>query len=241
MKKLTLLAAAFSLFAADPWQSKPFTEWSDKDVQKILSGSPWARSVTIGGGPGDNVPTPERSGNRPAGMNSAGDTGAMGPSTIGPEGSRDRSRDAIPSGIDTGSIVLTVLWQSAMPVKQALVRRRFGVEGAVSVDAKKMLDENAVYLISVSGLTPAMARAPQAKSEILTRTTLLVKGKEPLHATDILVSPSGKVTEAIFVFPKTVPFALEDKDVEFSTQLGAVVVRSKFHLKDMVVAGALQI
>jgi len=49
------------------------------------------------------------------------------------------------------------------------------------------------------------------------------------------------VTEAIFVFPKTVPFTLEDKDVEFSTQLGAVVVRSKFHLKDMVVNGALQI
>jgi hypothetical protein len=241
MKKLPLLVAAFSLFAADSWQSKPFTEWSDKDVQKILTNSPWARSVTIGGGPGDNVPAPERSGNRPAGMNSPGDTGAMGPSTIGPEGSRDRSRDAIPSGIETNSVVLTVLWQSAMPVKQALVRRRYGVEGAASVDAKKLLDENVSYLISLSGFTPEMARASQQKSEILARTTLSAKGKEPVHPTDILVSPSGKVTEAIFVFPKTVPFTLEDKDVEFSTQLGAVVVRSKFHLKDMVVNGALQI
>jgi len=241
MKRLTLLVAAFSLMAADPWQSKPFTEWSDKDVQKILTNSPWAHSVSVGGSAGDNVPAPERSGNRPAGMNSPGETGAMGPSSIGPEGSRDRSRDAIPSGVETNSVVLSVVWQSAATVKQAMVRRRFGVEGAASVDAKKFLNEDAGYLIALAGLTPQLIRAPQEKAQVLQQTTLAAKGKEAVHPTDILVSPNGKVSEAIFVFPKTVPFTIEDKEVEFSTVLGGMVVRNKFHLKDMVVNGALQL
>jgi len=35
------------LFAADIWQSKPFTEWTDKDRDKLISDSPWARPYTV--------------------------------------------------------------------------------------------------------------------------------------------------------------------------------------------------
>ena len=39
MKKiaLSLLFMSGCLFAADVWQTKPFTEWNDKDLQKIMS------------------------------------------------------------------------------------------------------------------------------------------------------------------------------------------------------------
>jgi hypothetical protein len=40
---ITLGLGAIALTAADFWQSKKFTEWSDKEVQKILRDSPWAR------------------------------------------------------------------------------------------------------------------------------------------------------------------------------------------------------
>jgi hypothetical protein len=243
MQRLIALLAVFSLYAADAWQSKPFTDWTDKDVQKILTSSPWAHSVSISVGAGmvDNPLTGRQEpGNHPGGMNSSTGPGVMAPN--GQEGGHD-SRGGFPDAttVDRQSIALMVVWQSALPVKQALARRRFGAEAVGSVDAKKFLDENPGYLIGVSGLTPELLRAVQAKPEILQRTTLSVKGKEPLHASDILVSPPGKATEAVFVFPKTTAFAVDDKDVEFSTQLGTSVVKNRFHLKDMVVNGTLQL
>ncbi len=243
MQKLIALLAVFSLYAADAWQTKPFTEWTDKDVQKILTNSPWAHSVSIsvGAGMADNPLTGRQEpGSRPSGMNPATGPGVMAPN--GQEGGHD-SRGGFPDAttVDRQSIALMVVWQSALPVKQALARRRFGAEAVGSVDAKKFLDENPGYLIGISGLAPELLRAAQAKSDILQRTTLSAKGREPLHATDILISPTGKVTEGVFVFPKTTPFTLEDKEVEFSTQLGSGVVKNKFRLKDMVVNGALQL
>ena len=54
LKKLSmlLLLCALCMWAADFWTTKPFTEWSDKEVAKILSNSPWAEKVTIAGGLG---------------------------------------------------------------------------------------------------------------------------------------------------------------------------------------------
>jgi hypothetical protein len=251
MRKLTPLLFTCCLMAADFWQSKPFTEWSDKEVHRILTNSPWVHEVSIEmGSPAAAAPDnggragAGGSGTRPPGMDPAVGPAIMVP--IDPAATEaDRAKRAADSvGQMSGegrSLQLTVRWQSALPVKQAQVRLRFGAEGVASVDAKKLLEDGMNYLIAVSGLTPSLMRAPQAKSDILQRTTLSAKGKDPVHASDILVSPSGKVTEAIFVFPKTTPLDLDDKDVEFSTQFGTFPVKSKFRLKDMVVNGALQL
>ena len=41
-------------FAADFWITKDFLQWSEKEVTKMLTNSPWARtvSITMGGGGG---------------------------------------------------------------------------------------------------------------------------------------------------------------------------------------------
>ena len=41
----SLIAAVAS--AAAVWETKPYTEWSDKDVEKLLTESPWAGKATI--------------------------------------------------------------------------------------------------------------------------------------------------------------------------------------------------
>ena len=33
--------------AADVWETKPFTEWSDKEVEKLLIDSPWAGKASL--------------------------------------------------------------------------------------------------------------------------------------------------------------------------------------------------
>jgi hypothetical protein len=45
----------------------------------------------------------------------------------------------------------------------------------------------------------------------------------------------------LFLFPKTVPLTLDDKDVEFSSKVGSLMVKQKFHLKDMVFDGKLDL
>ena len=49
MKKLVLLllACAVGVWAADFWISKPYTDWSAKELQKIMSDSPWSHKVDV--------------------------------------------------------------------------------------------------------------------------------------------------------------------------------------------------
>jgi len=245
MKKLAPLLLAFCLFAADPWQSKPFTDWSDKDVNKILTNSPWSRTVSVelrgslappDGLARDRVGDP--TGNRPATMGPSTGPGVMVPG--GGAGDANRAGagpDGFPqTGGEDRSLVLTVRWESALPVKQALMRRKYGAEAATSPDAKKLFDENSVYMLAVSGLPPA--DAPELKAAILSETSLSAKGKD-LRPSDVILTPPGKAGETFFIFQKTTPFALEDKDVEFVTKLGGHEVKCRFRLKDMLLNGGL--
>ena len=52
LKKLPvlLLLCALCVWAADFWTTKPFTEWNEKEVQKLLTDSPWVGKVTMSGG-----------------------------------------------------------------------------------------------------------------------------------------------------------------------------------------------
>src|SRR6202035_2992531 len=49
MKKLLIGLFAFTLclWAAEFWQSKPSTEWGDRDLQKMITNSPWARPFSV--------------------------------------------------------------------------------------------------------------------------------------------------------------------------------------------------
>ena len=55
--QLALLASgALVLMAADVWNSKPYTDWSDKDLQKITTDSPWAKKTSVMGTEGPAPP-----------------------------------------------------------------------------------------------------------------------------------------------------------------------------------------
>lgn len=249
MKKFIPLALALGLWAADSWQNKPAAEWSDKDVQKVLTNSPWSKNVGVAaGGPTDSGIMPGRDGRGIGGDESQGRTGAtqMPGAGAGIPGGNVPSRTLDgPESQTAMSIPILVVWESALPVKQALARRKFGAEAGTSPEAKKFLDENGSYLIAVSGIPPSFAREIQMKAAILHNTSLAVKGKEPLHPTDIQTGGvngmSNKDVEAIFIFPKTTAFDAGDKEVEFSTQLGPASIRCKFRLKDMLYQGKLEL
>ena len=44
---LVAIAASSGLAAANFWDKKAFTTWSEKEVEEILTDSPWSQTVTI--------------------------------------------------------------------------------------------------------------------------------------------------------------------------------------------------
>ena len=61
-----------------------------------------------------------------------------------------------------------------------------------------------------------------------------------IKASQIEVGKPGKTMDVVFVFPRSMPFTVNDKEVEFNTKLGASALKYKFKLKDMVVSGKLE-
>jgi hypothetical protein len=44
---ITLLFAVSMLYAGEPWMGKSWAYWTEKDIQKILTDSPWAQPVPV--------------------------------------------------------------------------------------------------------------------------------------------------------------------------------------------------
>src|SRR6185295_11175566 len=120
LKKVSALVfpCALCVWAADVWTAKPFTDWSEKDVQKVLSDSPWTAKITIVGGP------PAFAG--PTGGGKGGG-GGRGGGRSGPQGDGANSDPGVDGGgggdfnVPSG-VNVTLLWQTALPIKQALVK-----------------------------------------------------------------------------------------------------------------------
>ncbi len=72
---LVVLVGTGLLWAAEPWKEKPYTAWTQKDVEKIAQDSPWARMVAVlgAGAPGDSaIARSEISGTQPLNDTSTG-------------------------------------------------------------------------------------------------------------------------------------------------------------------------
>jgi hypothetical protein len=212
------------LVAADVWTAKPFTEWSDKDVLKVLQNSPWAReySIAMSGGAGGADPSSGKAG----------------------KGGAQMAQDAGGGVAGGGSVTLYIRWQSALPVKQAAVKLKFKGEATSSAEAKTFLEApEQQYVVIVEGLNRGMVRgdAGDIKKELMAQTELLVKGREPIKPVDFRLSGEGMRVNAVFAFPKTVPITVDDKEVEFDCKVGTFNVKQKFALKAMMFNGKLEL
>jgi hypothetical protein len=251
MKKATLLLfpAALALWAAEVWQAKPFTEWSDKDIAKIMTDSPWAKKVSVtlpgfGGGPAAGAPGGGGGGGRGGGRGGGGG-GPQGTAASG-GGDPGIGGGAAPAGGGGGGAPETDLfirWRTALVVNEALAKAKYKEEAGTSPDAKKMLEpEPKYYVIWVNNL-PANLRPKDdaAKQEMLKQSTLSPKDKNATAAADIQYAGQGRSTDFFFLFPKTMALTTDDKEVDFATKFGKTVIKAKFKLKDMEINGKLDL
>jgi hypothetical protein len=247
VNKLALFAALApaALWAADVWDAKPFQDWTDKDVQKVVTNSPWARQARAV--LGDTTPVAPGRNRQPAvGDASSNDSGV--PKGREPAGAA--RMDSAPSDFDQGpqsaqQIPVIVRWQSALPFRQAQMRGKYGKEAAASPQAQKFLtDEPAIYVLGIAGLAGSIVSVgggDQARQTIAGKSTLTVKGKEPLHPVSVDFVPNGSNVDVLIAFLRATPITLEDQEVELASEIGRATVRYKFKLKDMLVRGKLEL
>ena len=246
---LTGAACAIVLFAAEPWKNKDSTQWTDDDINKVLTDSPWAKEMTI---------SPQRSGygQRPGGMGRRGGFGYPGGGY--PGGGYPGGGGGYPSGGGGGypsqaSMNVTVRWDSALPVQQALKR-----QGSASADEAKAVADasDKFYVITVFGFRmPSNRRsgygstssdsdqdrdrqsADNLRSQLLDAAQLLPKSARAIYAQDVQVEGGG--SELHFLFPRNPGIASSSKEVDFILDVRGVKVEHKFHLSDMQYQGQL--
>lgn len=265
---LVLGAAALPLpvIAADPWQ-KDFSKWSEKDIQKVLNNSPWAREVAVSMGYGSDGGRGRR-GRGGDDMNdaSAGTSGGMGGAGVGggnmgggPGGGGVPSNgDTARLGAANPSVYFLIRWTSAAPIKAALLRAKMAKEDGISPQAKASIEkEEEIY--SITMVVPLIGGAsgedadgpgggshrkrlaggdPEAEARLVEATTLSWKSNKSIHPVKVIM-PVENSPDFVFHFAKTHPIQLEDNEAEFATRRGSMEIRRKFKLKEMIYNGKL--
>ena len=74
------------------------------------------------------------------------------------------------------------------------------------------------------------------------RTAIERKGKAPIRPEKVELIEAGNLRVPVFFFLRSAdPIVAEDKDIVFHTRYGAMDLKAKFILKDMVYKGKLEL
>jgi hypothetical protein len=238
------LALAGCAWAADSWLSKPFADWTDKDAQRIIAGSPWSRQVSV---MPSGATVPSHSGDR------RGTTLDDNPTTMRvPTNAENAEVVAKPRESQAGDeawqpasgpVKLTIQWRSALPVRQALARSKYGAEAATSAEAKRFLEtEPSGYVIAVIGIPKAFLHGDgeTLKKMLTDRAAISAGGRAPIHPDEIQFRAAAAV-DVFFAFPKASVFTVDDKDIEFAVRIDPLTIKEKFRLRDMMFQGKLEL
>jgi hypothetical protein len=250
--------ASLRMYAAssDFWNKKDPGEWSAAEIDKLASKSPWAKEVNAsspavdrpyagsggnGGGLGDPGIGGGGGGGYPGGGGGGGGYpgGGMGGGGMGGRGMGGGRRGA--GGPTAVSYKATVRWESAKPIQAALkTPLPEGLAGAyvISVSGVPILEQGRHHADEGdTDSTVSKGLSDQVLDRIKNLTYLEPKGKSPAQPGVVqkgAISSSGNPT-LLFGFPRDVlPLTVDDREVLFTTKLGAIEIKTKFNLKDMM-------
>ena len=238
MQRIVFLCLAGLLVAGaalgeDFWDKKEYMQWTDEEVKKVMTNSPWAKDVTV------TAPASALGrGQRPAApAETDTDTGGGGRGGRGGRGGGGGGG----GGRGEALLTLNMSWRSALPLRKALVRSRLGVGAAIPAEAQQLIDKGTEeYVLIVSGVPTGMARAANNQI-VLSKSTLRFGKKPPVAPKGVDFQPRTQSVDIVFVFAKTQPGVVDDKEVEVILKLDTVEVKRKFNLKDMVYNGMLEL
>lgn len=238
------------LFASESefWNKKEPSEWTAEEQGKILNKSPWAKEVTAQFAPGEGQNGGYGGGGGYPGGGGGGypGGGGMGGPRIGiggigfPGGGRmGRGGGRGRGGSQASNYKGVIRWETAQPVREA--------------DKSKLPDSfKDHYVISISGI-PLMnggrrsagyggddsQSSQQDQFDRLKQfTTLQPKGKA-IAQPGVVEQQGGTY---LFGFSKdSLQLSADDKEFDFASRLGSLIVKTKFIAKEMKYRGKLAI
>ena len=232
---LLFFGVVLRVAAKDFWEAKPFTEWNEPEAMKMLSESPWSRTLLVLGG----TLAPAHAANRVTDLPSLSTTGAGRGTGAGQAGS------GYGSGGD--SVPLYISWFSSGRIRQALGRLAQIRNHAPESEVKKFVEQPSEdYQISVSG--PVLESFNSVSLADFKPKTFLASKKDksktlPLRS---YVAPKERNDGmAVFAFERQLngkpAFGPEDQEVEFVAQGKKIVLKASFKLAKMMNAGNLDL
>lgn len=244
MRRILFICSILILFAAvaQAQKTKPWTEWSAKEADKVLNDSGWGQTQTEG----DSSSQPTS-------------TSAISQTTAGKE-SQVRSADAaknVESGErkDSMSVHYRVRLLSAKPIRAAFVRM-VEIQGAkpeTVAQLKTFVDREfgdyIVVTITMDGndkkrMGLATQQINSADGEALKTTTYLER-KDGKRISLMEYRAPSDALGAKFVFPRMLegkPFIEADSgEVRFSTEVGkGMKISRRFKVSEMMYEGKLE-
>ena len=217
---LGFAAAAYG-WAKDFWNDKKPSEWTDDEVQQMLTKSPWAKDASIF----DSATH--------KGVSSAPYAGGIyGPQYDSPDGK------SLPTVRGLKGWRSIVRWESALPVRDAM-------------KAPKNADVEKSYVIAMLGEIPAAsvptdddsAAERVQKMDVLKESTRLERKDDPIELQGVKIAPRTPLSPSgtFYYFSRVLPITAEDKQVTFVTKVGPLEVKCKFTLRDMLYHGNLEL
>src|SRR5579864_5354751 len=160
---LTSLLFVALAYAGDVWKAKPYKQWEEKDVRKILMDSPWVKTANVdanwrkSGGGGDVAGQLPQGSSTPAPSGGGGGGMYGGPvGGAGGYGSGSGSAGGM-GGPQASEADFLIRWSSSRTMREA-VARSYVLRGSMKEDDadKALAEEPAEYQVSVSGqdMTP---------------------------------------------------------------------------------------
>lgn len=230
---LAVAVLAANLFAGnDPWKDKPYKQWDAKDIQKIMTDSPWSHSVSV-------LATWKQNLNSPAApAPPAGAGGYDNPG--GASGGVMQKSPEDSAGAGTQALYF-VRWASALTVRQAMARNAI-LKGTPEEKADQFVTRQLdLYVISVQGtdMTP-FSRIEEAalkqSSYLLVKKT---KQKLTPDRVEIHRAPNSQnIFEVSFYFSKKTAtgeavIPSDEKQLEFACDTNLTRLKTSFDLTKM--------
>ena len=225
-------------------KTKPWTEWSAKDADKILNDSGWGQTQTEG----EESSEPSQ-------------TSAISQTTAGRESSV-KNASAIKNSAESGerkdavSVHYRVRLLTAKPIRAAFVRM-IEIQGAPAervAQLRSFIDRDfgdyIVVTITLDGndrkrMVPASAEMSNADATVLKNTTYLERKDGKRVALVDYRAPVADGLGAKFVFPRSIdgkPFIETNSgEMRFSTEVGkALKISRRFKVSEMMYDGKLE-
>jgi hypothetical protein len=228
-----LLASLASAGSGDPWKSKPYQQWDDKDIAKVFTGSPWSRTVTV-----EETWEP---------LSPAEKAAASGASTPGAVPGSSKMATALPAEHSDSrtrgeDLPFSVYWVSSRTIRSALARKAVLHSGKDPAEADKFVNHPLdQYEVLVQG--QEMDPFSRNDEKFFEHEAFLIvkKTKQQIAPVHVVYDRDPKtklVLGVYFVFPKKLPsgenvIAPDEKSVEFDCKLGHSTLKASFEPQKM--------